>query len=116
MSLTGDQVARLCENLAEVRAEARDAGEEKALDSLLHRVRGGEDVGEPLRDFLRRLGVPESPPLRGPWGVLGRTGDHPAQDVFVCPVRLCSRLAVPTPGASPLACRIQGVPLRRERV
>lgn len=116
MSRTGDQIAHLCENLAEVRAEARDAGEEKILDSLLRRARGGEDVGEPLRDFLRRLGVPEVPPLRGPWGVLGRTGGHPSQDVFVCPARLCSRLVVPTPGASPPACQIQGAPLRREQV
>lgn len=110
-------LARLCDQLADIRIVTESAGRAAELEVILDRLRaGGGDVelASEADELLRQcgiaggLGVLRSPDNRMPY--LG--GGHPVEEADVCPRGRCDRVDLDG-GAT---CRLFGEPLRPVRL
>jgi hypothetical protein len=119
-----DAVGYVCDHLADIRDHLEHLGDTGPLDRLLAAIRAGDDLTGPL-DRLHELLVAEGDVL-GVYGSTGRSGSPrpagipdpvPAEAVFLCPRRRCSRYRWPLPGqdAAP-SCDIDGTPMLPERL
>ncbi|MGA5192958.1 hypothetical protein [Streptomyces exfoliatus] len=111
------RLARLCDQLADIRIVAESAGRRDDLEGILGRLRtGGDDaqLTSGADELLRQcgiaggLGVLRSPDNRLPY--LG--GGHPVEEAEVCPRGRCDRVE-PDGGAT---CRLFDEPLRPVRL
>jgi hypothetical protein len=118
-----DGIATICRELDELRDFFDEVGAASVLDRLLAQVRAGEDVTESLGAVHAALlqhgdavGVYGSGSRGlGPWP-LDLAAARPAEVVFLCPHRRCSRLWWPDAADEVPSCGITGVRLRWERL
>jgi hypothetical protein len=107
------EIARLCENLYLLRAEAEDAGLGGRLEAVVSAAAAGRAEG--LTDFLRRMDVPESREVRAPGGIVypPTTEERSHVEVYGCPGGACTRSWVRRPGMLIPQCAVHGSELRR---
>lgn len=111
------RLARLCEQLVEIRVVVDRAGQLAALEAVLSELREGGDAAEltgGADELLRRCGVARGlGDQRSPGGVLPYLGGgHPVEEAHVCPVGRCDRVTLDGGGT----CRLYGEPLRPVRL
>ncbi|MFE9635723.1 hypothetical protein [Streptomyces sp. NPDC006463] len=112
------RLARLCEQLADIRVVVDRAGQLAVLEAILTELRAGADTAELTSgadELLRRCGVARGlGDRRSPGG--GRLpylgGGHPVEEARVCPLDRCDRVALDGGGT----CRLYGEPLRPVRL
>jgi hypothetical protein len=106
-----DEVAKLCQELAELEVVAAQRGQARQLEALLADVRAGCEVGDRRTELLRRCGIPAGP--RRDVGVRLRVpGDgRPSSERYQCPVDRCSRSWLRPPGDPIPLCQLFTVPL-----
>jgi hypothetical protein len=125
-----DGIAYVCGNLADIRTRLERDGDPLVLDQLLAALRSGQDPSEPVDDLNTALqaagyalgvyGSTRGGSTRGDAGP--GTSPHgigpprPAEVVYLCPGRLCSRYWLPDPSAAVPRCTLEGEPLRAERL
>jgi hypothetical protein len=121
---TAAAVGYVCGHLADIRDHLEHLGDTGTLDRLLAAVQADDELTGPL-DRLHETLLAGGDVL-GVYGSTGRSGGPrpagiadpvPAEAVFLCPHRRCSRYHWPSPGkdAAP-ACDIDGTPMVRERL
>jgi hypothetical protein len=113
MSEDRREIARLCEHLSLLRAEAAAVGLDGRLDALVSAAAAGRAEG--VTDFLRRMGVPETPAVRAPGGIVypPTKQERPHVEVYGCPGDVCERGWVRRPGVRIPQCAVRGAELRR---
>ena len=130
MARVADGIKYVCGHLADVRASLdRDGGDAAALDRLLAALKTGADASQLLDDLdvaVQATGdqlgvygyVRASGELDGATGVAmpGIGSPHPAELVYLCPGRLCSRFWWPGESAAVPVCTLNGQPLSGERL
>jgi len=121
---TAAAIGYVCGHLADIRDHLTELGDTGPLDRLLAAVAAGDDPAGPL-DVLHETLLADGDVL-GVYGSTGRSGglqaagiaDHgPAEVVFLCPYRRCTRYRWPEPGSDAVpTCDIGGAPMVRERL
>jgi hypothetical protein len=127
-----DGIAYVCDSLAAIRARLESDGDPLVLDRLLAALRSGKDPAGPLEELNTALQA-----AGDALGVYGHTrgdygntrGDYgpgasphgigpprPAEVLYLCPGRRCSRYWLPDPSAAVPRCTLEGEPLRAERL
>jgi hypothetical protein len=117
--------ADVCENLADIRGCLESDGDPLALDRLLAALRTGQDPAGPVDDLNTALQAAGD--ARGVYGnTRGDAGPgasphgigppRPAEVVYLCPGRLCSRYWLPDPSAAVPRCTFKGELQRAERL
>lgn len=119
-----DGIAFVCGRLTDIRTCLEEDGDVAVLDRFLVAMRSGEDPAAMLEDLHAALqaagdafgifgGLRGAGPASAPHGV---GSPRPAEVLYLCPVRRCSRYWWPdSPGALPV-CGLAGEPLRPERL
>lgn len=120
--MTADQLAVLCERLADAADAVRTSPEIRArAESIADRVRGGATPAELADDFdaldelLLRAGHGAGlSPVRGYERLPGAGDGRPVLEVLACPGGICSR--VEAPGAAPVDCLVHRRPMAVTRL
>ncbi|MGW3951623.1 hypothetical protein ACWEKM_11920 [Streptomyces sp. NPDC004752] len=120
--MTCDQLAALCERLADAADAVRTSPEIRArAESIADRVRGGATPAEladdfdALEDLLLRAGHAAGlSPVRTYERLPGGGDGHPVLAVLACPGGICSRIEAP--GAVPVDCPVHRRPMAVTRL
>jgi len=120
---TASAIAYVCAHLADLTDQLTHLGDTGPLDEVLARLRAGDDPDaalDRLHDTLLAAGD-----VLGVYGSSGRSWNvrvagadtaAPAEALYVCPLRRCSRYSWAEPGGTGPSCTIGGAPMRRERL
>lgn len=118
-----DGIATVCGDLDELRRFLDEMGAASVLQRLLTQLDAGEDVAESLdavHDALLAHGDAVGIYGSGSRGIGPRPQDlaapRPAEAVFLCPQRRCSRLWWPDADEAVPSCALTGRRLRWERL
>jgi hypothetical protein len=120
---TAAAVGYVCGQLADIRDHLAHLGDTGPLERLLAAVRDGYELDEPL-DRLHEalqaggdvLGVYGNSARSFGLRPAGITDPRPAEIVFLCPHRRCSRYRWPEPSSEVPTCEIDDTPMVRERL
>jgi len=115
--MTADQLAVLCQRLADDTDAVRTLPEVRALaESIVDRVRDGvaldelADEFDELEELLLRSGHAAGlSPVRSYERLLGARDGHRVLEVLACPAGTCTR--VEAPGAEPVPCLVHRQPM-----
>lgn len=121
---TAAAVGYVCGHIADIRDHLEQLGDTGPLDRLLAAARAGDELTGTLDDLHETLLAGGD--VLGVYGNAARSGGPrptgiadpvPAETVFLCPHRRCSRYRWPSPGggAAP-ACDIDGTAMVPERL
>jgi len=120
-----DAIAYVCANIAGIRASLESDGDPAALGRLLEAVRSGDDVTQPLEELNQALrAAADALGAYGQTRGVTRSGTfssgigmpRPAEVVYLCPARLCSRYWWPDSFEAVPVCALNGEPLCAERL
>jgi hypothetical protein len=120
---TAAAIGYVCGHLADLRAQLEYVGAVGALEDLLAAVRAGtKDVSaelDRLHDAVLAagdaLGVYQGGSRTAGLKPAGIAAGAPAEAMFLCPHRRCTRFRWPEEGSPPV-CGIDGTPMVRERL
>lgn len=124
-----DGIEYVCYHLADIRVSLERDGDAAVLDRLLEALKTGADASQLLDDLdvaVQATGdqvgvygyVRASAGLESVTGVSmpGIGSPHPAELVYLCPGRLCSRIWWPGESSAVPVCTLNGQPLSAERL
>ncbi|MFB7496641.1 hypothetical protein ACFC09_18465 [Streptomyces sp. NPDC056161] len=120
--MSADQLAVLCERLADAADAVRSSPEVRACaESIADRVRGGAaplelaDDFDELEELLLQAGHSAGlSPFRTYERLLGVGDGHRVLEVLACPGGTCSRIEAP--GAAPVDCLVHRRPMAVNRL
>jgi hypothetical protein len=120
-----DGLAVVCDKLTDIRTCLEEDGDVAVLDRFLEAVRAGGPTAAALDDLHAALQA-AGDEVGIYSGTRGDTGagpaphgigpSRPAEVIYLCPVRRCSRYWWPDSPAPPPVCALAGEPLRAERL